>query len=87
MRTCAYQGVKNVRFFRKIWRAFFFWNTRFEIRPFALLPTSFKDHGWQNEKPRQGVLRETSVKFILFIGKQLMKSILIEYVICHQEVF
>ena len=40
MRTCAYQGVKNVRFFRKIWRAFFFWNTRFEIRPFALLPTN-----------------------------------------------
>ena len=26
-------------FFRKIWRALFSWNTRFEIRPFALLPT------------------------------------------------
>ena len=25
--------------FRKIWRALFFWNTRFDIRPFALLPT------------------------------------------------
>ena len=25
--------------FRKIWRALFFWNIRFEIRPFALLPT------------------------------------------------
>ena len=25
--------------FRKIWRALFSWNTRFEIRPFALLPT------------------------------------------------
>ena len=25
--------------FRKIWRALFPWNTRFEIRPFALLPT------------------------------------------------
>ena len=24
--------------FRKIWRALFSWNTRFEIRPFALLP-------------------------------------------------
>ena len=24
---------------RKIWRALFSWNTRFEIRPFALLPT------------------------------------------------
>ena len=27
--------------FRKIWRALFSWNTRFEIRPFALLPTNF----------------------------------------------
>ena len=26
--------------FRKIWRALFSWNTRFEIRRFALLPTS-----------------------------------------------
>ena len=26
--------------FRKIWRALFSWNTRFEIRSFALLPTS-----------------------------------------------
>ena len=25
--------------FRKIWRALFSCNTRFEIRPFALLPT------------------------------------------------
>ena len=36
--VCAYQGVRNVRF-RKIWRAFFSCNTRFEIRPFALLST------------------------------------------------
>ena len=28
--------------FRKIWRAFFSWNTRFEIRPFTLLPTSLQ---------------------------------------------
>ena len=27
--------------FRKIWRALISWNTRFEIRPFALLPTNF----------------------------------------------
>ena len=39
-RTCAYQVVRNVRFFRKIWRASFSWNTRFDIRPFALLPTT-----------------------------------------------
>ena len=35
---CVYQGVRNVRFL-KIWRALFSWNTRFEIRPFVLLPT------------------------------------------------
>ena len=27
--------------FRKIWRALFSWNTRSEIRPFALLPTIY----------------------------------------------
>ena len=37
-RTCAYHGVRNVPF-QKIWRALFSWNTHFEIRPFALLPT------------------------------------------------
>ena len=35
--TCAYQWVRN--FFGKIWHALFSWNTRFEIRAFALLPT------------------------------------------------
>ena len=29
--------------FRKIWRALFSWNTRFEIRPFALLPTKLEE--------------------------------------------
>ena len=37
-RMCAYQGVRNVCFSE--WRALFSCNTRFEIRPFALLPTS-----------------------------------------------
>ena len=27
--------------FRKIWRALFSWNTRFEIRPFVLLPMDY----------------------------------------------
>ena len=33
----AYQRLRNVPF-PEIWRALFSWNTRFEIRPFALLP-------------------------------------------------
>ena len=33
-------------FFRKIWHALFSWNTRFEILPFALLPT--KNDKWSN---------------------------------------
>ena len=37
-RTCAYQGLKNVCISENL-AAFFSWNTRFEIRPFALLPT------------------------------------------------
>ena len=40
-RTCAYQGVRNVRF-SEIWCALFSWNTRFEIRPFAILLTIYK---------------------------------------------
>ena len=40
-RTCAYQGVRKF-VFRKTWRALFSWNTRFRIRPFAILPTNFK---------------------------------------------
>ena len=38
-RTCAYQGVRNVRVFWKIWRALFSWNTCFKICPFTLLLT------------------------------------------------
>ena len=38
-RRCAYQGVRNVRFW-KICHALFSWTTCFEIRPFGLLPTS-----------------------------------------------
>ena len=34
---CAYQGVRNVCFSE--WRALLSCNTRFEIGPFALLPT------------------------------------------------
>ena len=41
MRTSrsAYQWV-DVFVFREIWRALFFCNTRFESRPFGLLPTN-----------------------------------------------
>ena len=34
-------GGKKMFVFRKIWRALFSWNTRFEIRPFVLLPTTY----------------------------------------------
>ena len=40
MRKRTYQGVRNVRF-RKVCRALFSCNTRFEIRPFALFPTNY----------------------------------------------
>ena len=32
--------------FRKIWRTLFSWNSRFEIQPFALLPTKYENSGW-----------------------------------------
>ena len=37
-------GGKKCLFFRKIWCALFSWNTRFQIRPFALLPTILLNH-------------------------------------------
>ena len=43
----CFKKTKHAKFseeifvFRKIWHALFSWNTRFEIRPFALLPTNF----------------------------------------------
>ena len=37
-RTCVYQGVRNVRFW-KVWRTLFFCYLRFGIRSFVLLPT------------------------------------------------
>ena len=42
-RTYAYQRVRNV-FSREIWSALFSWYPRFEMRPFALLPTSYIQH-------------------------------------------
>ena len=42
MRTRAYKNI--FLFFGKIWRALFSWNTRFEICPFALLPTNLKSY-------------------------------------------
>ena len=39
-RTCANQGLRNVRF-RKTWRALFSWNANFEIHSFALLLKKF----------------------------------------------
>ena len=39
-RTCEYQGLRNICFW-KIWRTLFSWNTRFEIRPFFLLPKNW----------------------------------------------
>ena len=37
---CVQLRGKGMFVFRKIWHALFSWNTRFEIGPFALLPTS-----------------------------------------------
>ena len=44
--VCHYESCRHIRgvemfVFRKIWRALFSWNTRFEIRPFALLPEKY----------------------------------------------
>ena len=38
----ARQIFRKMFVFREIWRALFSWNIRFEIRPFALLPTTLE---------------------------------------------
>ena len=35
--------------FRKIWRTLFSWSTSFQIRHFALLPTSYKDRNFKKK--------------------------------------
>ena len=54
-RTCAYQWVRMF-VFRKIWRALFSWNTHFEIRPFALLPTIYPDLDYIGVQPKFSVI-------------------------------
>ena len=39
-KTYVCVSVVKMSVFRKIWRALFSWNTRFEICPFTLLPTN-----------------------------------------------
>ena len=43
LRNLCATGGKKCSFLRKIWRALFSWNTCFEIRPFALLPTKYQE--------------------------------------------
>ena len=56
--------------FRKIWRASFSWNTRSEIRPFALLPTN-------SRLKSQNVIKETLLfphSALLFSGLSSLSS-------------
>ena len=62
--------------FRKIWRAFFSWNTRFEIRSFALLPSNSWLCFWQFPSSRN-VLRKTSASWICRIGFYIVVKIII----------
>ena len=48
-RTCAYQGVRYICFLRKIWLAEFYCYPRFEICPFALLPTNYRFYLHEND--------------------------------------
>ena len=51
--------------FRKIWLAFFSWNTRFEICPFTLLPTVF----------RFGFTFQNSSGIIISVGGQIPNNL------------
>ena len=49
--------------FRKIWHALFSWNTRFEIGPFALLPTDY-DFMWLWFHRLHGAVRGKSINSV-----------------------
>ena len=58
--------------FRKIWRALFSYNTRFEIRPFALLPLNSKKSLGQNFQRQRTCLL---IKEIILLANNLQKKI------------
>ena len=58
--------------FRKIWRALFLWDTRFEIHPFVLFPTNFGFENREVTKATKGdkikhELRVTQWEFIFMV--------------------
>ena len=61
-RTCAYQGVRNVRFSGNL-TCFVFLKTRFEIYPVAVLPTNYY---WTNVISNQ-ICPKWVEKFLIFI--------------------
>ena len=66
-------GGKKYSFCRKIWRALFSWNTRFEIPPFALLPTNYLKY----IQLRKMQWNNNGIFFInVSTGSRLMQSIL-----------
>ena len=59
---CVRFRGKGMFVFRKIWHALFSWNTRFEIRPFASLPTSLqKDHTLYEKNGNLGQSIQTAI--------------------------
>ena len=59
--------------FRKIWRALFSWNTRFEICPFALLPTTWQDElkNTQYKKDKYNHYEKKILSFSLEVNTSL----------------
>ena len=62
--------------FQKIWHALFSWNTRFEIRPFTLLPTKYEHLTGEEILPSNQSRIIEQVKFTYsLLGKAFEKQI------------
>ena len=62
--------------FQKIWHALFSWNTRFEIRPFTLLPTKYEYLTGEEILPSNQSRIIEQVKFTYsLLGKAFEKQI------------
>ena len=58
--------------FRKIWQYYFSWNIRFEIRPFALLPTLYLIQ--EIQQGRYISFNETRIRWQLFINLAMLNK-------------
>ena len=72
-RACAYQELRIFFFPQKIWPALFSYSIRFEIRPFALLPTRCKNGNLKDFRKIHKKLSASESRFNAVAGQLFEK--------------